>query len=708
MSDPAQYRRIAPGPTPEGSPPGDSRGLSPASWKKRVSTACLACKKSKRKCSGIPPCDNCRALNRECIFDESLDQRRRVAAKRTAEELNYHRDMLNDLFKVIRSANHSSAQQLLEIIRSDATPEEIRAYIDETLAKLQSSSSNDKATKETTSKLKDIRRMVNLQGPSPSFRRKVMDVHFLCDSPPFRVPAKPWTTVTDDDEIVSHLVSLYFTWDYPFYAFLDSEVFVKHMAAGDIDTEFCTPFLVNALLANACHYSEFSEAYAVPGDVMTKGADYLNEAERLYEELDEREKVSLATLQGTLLLYSKYSLFGKDDLGYLMLNRAVGIAKDLGYVSDTDDGVVSLEGRSPDYINATVRTIWGLYQIDTVSHIGFLRPNRIAHVRLERPHRITQTQDDAIWVPYPTHRSPRGAFYSMYFDEACSLSQVAADLSRNLFSDSESSPPVSGRREIANRLYERLKKWKSSLPDIFDPEKNPAPHMLLLSARYYTTVINLFMCRDGPDCSTKRSTGSSPPTPPESPSSRSEEIKLCCAREIASLMRIHRREFSMSRSHPFALYAINLALYVLLDQPADTFDVLDEDFLSLAAAFNIIASRSILGRNLFHIFRQSVRSKEQGAKARASNAVPEELKELFSEDLDSDKWDDYASGLEKLNEDSRYPSIGADQDEVDPRKLQNYEGFSLCDMLGRYESLSLGRDDKNNARHKGVDGVDSI
>lgn len=159
--------------------------------------------------------------------------------------------MLNDLFKVIRSANHSSAQRLLEIIRSDATPEEIRNYIDETLAQLQLSR-DEKGTKEATNKLRDIRRMVNLQGPSPSFRRKVMDVHFLCDSPPFRVPAKPWTTVTDDDEIVSHLVSLYFTWDYPFYAFLDSEVFIKHMTVGDIDTEFCTPFLVNALLANAC------------------------------------------------------------------------------------------------------------------------------------------------------------------------------------------------------------------------------------------------------------------------------------------------------------------------------------------------------------------------------------------------------------------------------------------------------------------------
>lgn len=36
---------------------------------------------------------------------------------------------------------------------------------------------------------------------------------------------------------------------------------------------------------------------------MTKGADYLREAERLYEE--QKDKATLATLQGTLLLYSK-------------------------------------------------------------------------------------------------------------------------------------------------------------------------------------------------------------------------------------------------------------------------------------------------------------------------------------------------------------------------------------------------------------------
>ena len=60
-----------------------------------------------------------------------------MAAKRTAEELEYHRDMLNDLFKVIRTADQEQAQRLLDMIRSDATPEGIRVFIDEVLVQLQ-------------------------------------------------------------------------------------------------------------------------------------------------------------------------------------------------------------------------------------------------------------------------------------------------------------------------------------------------------------------------------------------------------------------------------------------------------------------------------------------------------------------------------------------------------------------------------------------
>lgn len=253
----------------QGSPPGHRRrpSSSGGSWKKRVSTACLACKKSKRKCSGTAPCENCVAFHRVCIFDESLDQRRRVAAKRTADELTYHRDLLNDLFKLIREADESKALQLLDRIRENAAPSDIRGYINETLAGLRAGVDGPvyeaptgtgaggfhrRTSSETMAKIEDIRNMINVEDPAPAFRSKVMDIHYLCDEAPIKVPASPWTSVTEDADLVSHLVSLYFTWDYPFHAFLDQRVFLEHMTRADLGSQFCSPFLVNALLSNAC------------------------------------------------------------------------------------------------------------------------------------------------------------------------------------------------------------------------------------------------------------------------------------------------------------------------------------------------------------------------------------------------------------------------------------------------------------------------
>lgn len=80
----------------------------------------------------------------------------------------------------------------------------------------------------------------------------VLDVSEMCSNAPYKVPAKPWTTITDSDDLVSHLVSLYLTWGYPFYAFFCHETFLKHMSMGKLNSDFCSPFLVNALLANAC------------------------------------------------------------------------------------------------------------------------------------------------------------------------------------------------------------------------------------------------------------------------------------------------------------------------------------------------------------------------------------------------------------------------------------------------------------------------
>lgn len=79
--------------------------------------------------------------------------------------------------------------------------------------------------------------------------RRVMPIQRLADTPIHRVPAKPWTNVTDDDDLVSHLISIWCTWSFPWFHWVNRDLFIRDMKAGDLDCEFCSPFLVNAILA---------------------------------------------------------------------------------------------------------------------------------------------------------------------------------------------------------------------------------------------------------------------------------------------------------------------------------------------------------------------------------------------------------------------------------------------------------------------------
>jgi hypothetical protein len=71
-------------------------------------------------------------------------------------------------------------------------------------------------------------------------------------NPPLQIPAKPWTTVTDDDDLVSHLMSLWFAWAHPWWNWVDEKQFIRAMQSRDSSSLICTSYLVNMILADAC------------------------------------------------------------------------------------------------------------------------------------------------------------------------------------------------------------------------------------------------------------------------------------------------------------------------------------------------------------------------------------------------------------------------------------------------------------------------
>lgn len=82
-------------------------------------------------------------------------------------------------------------------------------------------------------------------------RRKYMELGRITDIPPYHVPARPWTSIIDDDDVVSHLVSLFFIWNQQVFNWIDRDLFLRDMQSGRLDSRFCSPVLVNSVLAVA-------------------------------------------------------------------------------------------------------------------------------------------------------------------------------------------------------------------------------------------------------------------------------------------------------------------------------------------------------------------------------------------------------------------------------------------------------------------------
>lgn len=56
---------------------------------------------------------------------------------------------------------------------------------------------------------------------------------------------------------------------------------------------------------------------------------------------------------------------GQDDLGYSMLYKAIEIADKLGYTGG-EGQTIDLSNKSSNFYNSAVKTVWGLFQLDTL------------------------------------------------------------------------------------------------------------------------------------------------------------------------------------------------------------------------------------------------------------------------------------------------------------------------------------------------------
>ncbi|PYH99633.1 C6 transcription factor [Aspergillus ellipticus CBS 707.79] len=463
-------------------------GATTLAKSRKNSTACLPCKQAKRKCSGRPPpCKACQNTGAECIFDETLDLRRKVAARRTQGELEYYRGLLYSLLETFRSSDEERAWQMLEKIRANTDLNDITVAID-ALANEVSDESSEHS--RGVGAVEDaIIQNDRLFATNANLR---ITVEKLCDNPVFQMPSVPWTTVTNDDHVVSHLISLYFTWDHPLLQVVDQDMFLKHMCAEDKNSECCTPLLVNSILAVASIYSDFPEVFAIPDDETSRGQHFYKEAERLWRA--EEGQVSLANIQAVAIMSRFLKFQGKASLSWLMLRQAAQLAQDFGMFTSPRIRQYQWEAMPPRMKHTCAITAWGIFIWN--SQIS-LQDGKVAELKRPRykPYLVNGLDDHILWTPYPRFNqvdyAKKPAHLRFVTTHMIGLSEIVADVQDLLF-DKGLDMGIGELWMAVGRMHVRLQAWLDSLPDILDNEDERAPQVLYLYVGYHHTIMSLF------------------------------------------------------------------------------------------------------------------------------------------------------------------------------------------------------------------------
>ena len=174
-----------------------------------------------------------------------------------------------------------------------------------------------------------------------------------------------WTQVTSDPELVLHLLHMYFTWHYTYFTTLSKTLFWRDFLLGDVSrnskrkTEYCTPLLINAMLALGCHFTSWPQARSEPDDSATAGNHFFREAKRLILENDEHENPKLATVQALALMSVREAGCGREARGWVYSGMSFRMAYDLGL--NIDSGSDDMDEAE---IDARRITIWGCFLFD--------------------------------------------------------------------------------------------------------------------------------------------------------------------------------------------------------------------------------------------------------------------------------------------------------------------------------------------------------
>ena len=340
----------------------------------------------------MPSCAACLSVyGTECIYDPNSDHRRKGVYKKDIDNLKTRNSTLQTLIQAILNFPEHEVPALIRQIRTCESLDDVAESIlskNNTLAEDEEdpdSPLNDKdvlsgipkSELELSGKMGELR----LENGSVSFIGGTSNLLFLGSSSEGEDVATSadneerystqedaivsWTKVTKDPKLVIHLINMYFTWHYTYFATLSKSLFYRDFLLGKPiqdsrhKAEYCTSLLVNAMLALGCHFTSVPASRMEPLNSATAGDHFFKEAKRLILQNDEHEKPRLATVQALALMSVREAGCGREAKGWVYSGMSFRMAFDLGLNIDS-----AASTREDGEIDARRMTIWGCFLFD--------------------------------------------------------------------------------------------------------------------------------------------------------------------------------------------------------------------------------------------------------------------------------------------------------------------------------------------------------
>ncbi|KAK4231468.1 nitrogen assimilation transcription factor nit-4 [Podospora fimiseda] len=340
-------------------------------------------------------------------------------------------------------------------------------------------------------------------GPSRIKRFNSLENVLVPEHPGARIQTSTWTDITSDPGLVQHLLALYFCWEYPTFASLSKEHFLRDFA--DSRPRFCSSILVNALLALGCRFSSKPNTRAHPNDPYSSGDHFFKECQRLLQQEDNHHK--LTTIQALGIMSIREASCGRDSESWYYAGQSIRLAIEMGLHRIQDDG------KDDDESAVQAATFWGAFALDHAWSLatGSL-PQSSVFLRVPPKPAIIDDIEASLWIPYtddgkgvairtipPEFRlnNPPGAPLQRSCEQPsnvrsvykcfCELSEL---VHQSLYVLHSPGRPLTSKDLLDT--YTQYLNWYERIPEVLRLGHNFTPAVLFAHMYYHFAILLLF------------------------------------------------------------------------------------------------------------------------------------------------------------------------------------------------------------------------